>query len=178
MKYLCCILDIHQYLLFWKILEYLQTYAWVGSANHAILALHATLIHCHFFYSWYTHSSATHSLKQRTLLPGNCIRLVGCSLKFDSSSALQDKRLGIRKSTRDFCKNPSFGSLEESQWAHMVCSVVGRGEGINWCCMRSRGSLICLSSIFLAERKLDRKPSELFNLPCIHHLKPGHYSFL
>lgn len=180
MKYLCwtCILDVHQYFPFWKILKYLQTYAGVGSANHATLALHGTLIHCKLFWSWCRHSCATHSLKQRRLIPGNFITPTGPHFIFDSSSALQDRTVCIRKPTRGFCKKPKFRSLEESQWAHVVCSVVGRDEGINCCCMRSRGSLICLSSIFLAERKLDRKPSELFNLPCIHHLQASHHSFL
>lgn len=30
----------------------------------------------------------------------------------------------------------------------------------------------------LSRRKLDRKPSELFDLPCVHHLQAGHHSFL
>lgn len=142
------------------------------------MALHGTLTHRHIFERWCTYSSATHSLKQRTLIPGNCIRPLGPHLIFDFSPALQDERVCIRKSTRGFCKKPKFGGLEESQWAYVVCSVIRRDEGINWYCMRSRGSLICLSLIFLAKRKLDRKPSELFNLLCIHHLRAGHHSFL
>lgn len=75
-----------------------------------------------------------------------------------------------------FVRNKVWGSWKPV--STLGFSVIGRDEGINSCCMKSRGSFICLSLMFLAERKLDRKPSELFNLPCIHHLQAGHHSFL
>lgn len=119
-------------------------------------------------WSWCLISSDdTHSLKQRMLIPVHFTGPTGPHLVFDFSPALQARRVCIRKSSRNFYKKPKFGDLAESLWAHVVCTVVGGAEETSWYCVKKRGSLICFSWIFLAERKLDRKqPLGLFNLHC------------
>lgn len=69
------------------------------------------------------------SLKQRMLIPVHFIRPMGPHLIFDFSTALQARRVCIRKSTRNFCKKPKFGGLAESLWAHVVCTVVEGAVG-------------------------------------------------
>lgn len=136
---------------------------WVGSTSHGALDLHGSL-------TFIILKLVPNQLWWYTLLEtknANPSAFYWTHLVFDFSPALQARRVCIRKSSRNFYKKPKFGDLAESLWAHVVCTVVGGAEETSWYCVKKRGSLICFSCIFLAERKLDRKqPLGLFNLHC------------